>query len=63
MDKVKKVPAKNLQEVEDFIDLILEREKIKRSGVKKKRTLGLLRGRLKMHADFDKPVEDFNEYM
>lgn len=61
IEKVKKIPPAYQQEVEDFIDFILEK-KVPRSN-KPKRILGLLKGKLKMDSDFDAPLDDFKEYM
>jgi mRNA-degrading endonuclease RelE of RelBE toxin-antitoxin system len=62
IEKVKKLPAAYQKEVEDFVDFILEK-KINIEKVEKKRTLGLLKGKMKMSPDFDAPLEDFKDYM
>jgi hypothetical protein len=62
IEKVKKLPVAYQKEVEDFVDFILEK-KINIEKVEKKRTLGLLKGKMKMSADFDAPLEDFKDYM
>ncbi|TYR34395.1 DUF2281 domain-containing protein [Sphingobacterium phlebotomi] len=61
IEKVKKIPPAYQQEVEDFIDFILEKKVPK--SYKPKRKLGLLKGKLKMGSDFDEPLEDFKDYM
>lgn len=61
IEKVKKIPPAYQQEVEDFIDFILEK-KVSKSD-KPKRKLGLLKGKLKMDSNFDAPLDDFKDYM
>lgn len=61
IEKVKKIPPAYQQEVEDFIDFILEKKVAKEH--KTKRKLGLLKGKLIMDSDFDAPLEDFKDYM
>lgn len=62
IEKIKKLPLANQKEVENFVDSIFE-TKINISQMEKKRTLGLLKGKMKMSADFDAPIEDFKDYM
>lgn len=62
IEKVKKLPAAFQKEVEDFVDSIFEK-KINLSKIEKKRTLGLLKGKMKMSDDFDAPLEDFKDDM
>lgn len=59
LEKIKRIPPAYQQEVEDFIDFILEK-KMHSQG---KRKLGLLKGKMKMGADFDEPLDDFKDYM
>ncbi|MCL4641768.1 type II toxin-antitoxin system VapB family antitoxin [Olivibacter jilunii] len=61
IEKVKKIPPAYQQEVEDFIDFILEKKVAKEKKVKRK--LGLLKGKLSMDSDFDTPLDDFKDYM
>jgi hypothetical protein len=63
LEKIKLIPDAYQQEVEDFIDFILEK---KASAVSKRRSgrkLGLLKGKLIMSPDFDAPLDDFKDYM
>jgi mRNA-degrading endonuclease RelE of RelBE toxin-antitoxin system len=62
IEKVKKLPAAYQKEVEDFVDFILEK-KINPQKIEKQRTLGLLKGKMKMSPDFDAPLDDFKDYM
>lgn len=62
LEKIKMIPDSYYQEVEDFIDFILEK-KVSVSGKRQGRKLGLLKGKMTMSADFDEPLDDFKEYM
>lgn len=62
IEKIKKLPVTYQKEVENFVDSIFE-TKINISQIEKKRTLGLLKGKMKMSDDFDSPLEDFKDYM
>jgi len=62
IEKVKKIPPAYQQEVEDFIDFILEKRATK-NNLAGERKLGLLKGKLKMSPDFDEPLDDFKDYM
>ncbi|MCF0056938.1 DUF2281 domain-containing protein [Dyadobacter sp. CY356] len=62
IEKVKKLPPSDQKEVEDFVDSILQK-KINLPAIEKKRTLGLLKGKMKMSEDFDAPLDDFKDYM
>ncbi|HET8830107.1 MAG TPA: DUF2281 domain-containing protein [Pelobium sp.] len=62
-EKIKLIPKNYQQEVVDFIDFILEK-KVKKSKISShQRPLGLLKGKMKMSASFDEPLDDFNSYM
>ncbi|TCD12625.1 DUF2281 domain-containing protein [Pedobacter frigidisoli] len=62
-EKIKRIPAAYQQEVEDFIDFILQKKTTKELGENKKRKIGLLKGKMKMSADFDEPLNDFKDYI
>lgn len=62
LEKVKRIPPAYLQEVEDFIDFILEKKK-PLAHQQGKRKLGLLKGKMQMSADFDEPLDGFKDYM
>jgi hypothetical protein len=49
------------KEVSDFIDHLLSKHKSTTKNKKPK--FGSAKGRFKMSADFDDPLEDFKEYM
>jgi hypothetical protein len=64
IEKIKKLPPDYLQEVNDFIDFMLEKkinnqtEQKDRSGI-----FGAFRGKIKMLPGFDDPIEGMEEYM
>lgn len=62
LKKIKLIPIAYQQEVEDFIDFILQKKNID-SPDNNKRKIGLLKGKMKMSADFDEPLNDFKNYM
>lgn len=63
LEKVKKIPPAYLQEVEDFVDFILNRKRVTREEKVTPRKIGLLKGKLQMADDFDAPLDDFKDYM
>lgn len=63
LEKIKLIPTNYQQEVVDFIDFILEKKVKKTHNPLKKRPLGLLKGKMKMSASFDEPLDDFNNYI
>ncbi|MCX2495541.1 DUF2281 domain-containing protein [Pedobacter sp. PF22-3] len=63
LEKIKMIPVAYQQEVEDFIDFILQKKDLKRSEKKSNRKLGLLKGKMKMSDDFNSPLEDFKDYI
>ena len=50
------------QEVEDYINYLKFKE-IEPMATKPKRQAGLAKGMIKMSVDFDKPLDDFKDYM
>lgn len=56
LEKIKMIPDSYYQEVEDFVDFILEK-KVSVSTKSSGRKLGLLKGKLLMSADFDAPLD------
>ncbi|ARS41515.1 hypothetical protein CA265_18390 [Sphingobacteriaceae bacterium GW460-11-11-14-LB5] len=63
LEKIKMIPVAYQQEVEDFIDFILQKKVKKKDEEKTKRKLGLLKGKMKMSDDFNAPLDDFKDYM
>ncbi len=65
--KVNSLPEQLQREVLDFIDFLLSKKKHEKSQnfqIKKKSPrFGSAKGKYKMSADFDEPLEDFKEYM
>ncbi|MBC6108880.1 DUF2281 domain-containing protein [Pedobacter fastidiosus] len=58
-EKIKMIPTAYQQEVEDFIDFILQKKTKNDLEENKKRKIGLLKGKMKMSSDFDEPLNDF----
>lgn len=63
LEKIKMIPVAYQQEVEDFIDFILQKKVPQKNEQKSTRKLGLLKGKMKMHDDFNAPLDDFKDYM
>jgi hypothetical protein len=63
LEKIKMIPVAYQQEVEDFIDFILQKKVDKKDKEKTNRKLGLLKGKMKMTGDFNAPLDDFKDYM
>ncbi|MFC1223907.1 DUF2281 domain-containing protein [Pedobacter sp. BG31] len=63
LEKIKMIPVAYQQEVEDFIDFILQKKVSQKNAVKSNRKLGLLKGKMKMSDDFNTPLDDFKDYM
>ncbi|RLJ71953.1 type II toxin-antitoxin system VapB family antitoxin [Pedobacter alluvionis] len=61
LKKIKMIPVAYQQEVEDFIDFILQKKVNKKDEENSPRKLGLLKG--KMSDDFNAPLDDFKDYM
>ena len=61
LEKIKMIPVAYQQEVEDFIDFILQKKVNKKDEGTSPRKLGLLKG--KMSDNFNAPLDDFKEYM
>jgi len=63
LEKIKMIPVAYQQEVEDFIDFILQKKVNKKDEGNNPRKLGLLKGKMKMSDNFNAPLDDFKEYM
>lgn len=61
LSKIRFLPPELKEEVNDFIDFLLARQK---KGKKKKQPkFGAANGKIITSPDFDDPLEDFKEYM
>lgn len=56
--KLATLPEPMKKEVSDFVDFL----KTKSNTKNKTRKAGLAKGLIKMHDDFDEPLDDFKEY-
>lgn len=60
--KLSGLPANLKEEVEDFIDFLLNKKK-ENVIQSKKRVPGKAKGLIKMKDNFDDPIEGFNDYL
>ena len=58
--KLESLPPELKKEVNDFVDFLLSKSK---SAAKKAAKFGSAKGKIKMSADFDEPLDDFKDYM
>lgn len=58
--KVESSPPDLKKEVNDFVDFLLNKSK---PAIKKPAKFGSAKGKIRMSADFDEPLDDFKEYM
>jgi hypothetical protein len=64
IEKIRKLPPDYKEEVNNFIDFILEKKLNKQSGLKDRSGIfGAFRGKIKMLSGFDDPIEGMEEYM
>ncbi len=59
--KIESLPESLKKEANDFIEFLLTKKPPQEP--KKIRKAGFLKGQIEMSTDFDKPLEDFKEYM
>ena len=58
--KLESLPPDLKKEVNDFVDFLLSKSK---PVAKKPAKFGSAKGKIKMSADFDEPLDDFKDYM
>ena len=63
LEKIKLLPLDYQQEVNNFVDFILEKKINIPYPEHKNRESGQLKGKVWMSPDFDAPLEDFKDYM
>lgn len=59
--KINSLPNELKDEVNNFIDFLMSKKKIKKS--EKKPKFGCAKGKIFISEDFDEPLDDFKEYM
>ncbi len=59
--KIYRLPAGLRNEIMDFVDFLLTKNK--KSGNGKQSGFGCLKGKIKMAPEFDAPLDDFKAYM
>lgn len=63
-NKINSMPAKMKDEVLDFVEFLLEKNRQPKKGRKAKvPVFGSGKGFFEMQPDFDEPIEDFKDYM
>jgi Protein of unknown function (DUF2281) len=60
-EKIEKLPDHKIEEVNQFLDSILEQERMKNE--KRQPVFGSGKGMFIIPDDFDEPLEDLKEYM
>jgi hypothetical protein len=60
--KISRLPTNLQYEVNDFIEFLKFKSR-KNNGNKTKRVAGMAKGLIKMHNNFDDPIEGFKEYL
>lgn len=71
VQKLEVLPAELQQEVADFVDFLAQRHvattpnpaTTEQIAAARRAGFGSMRGKIKMSADFDEPLEDFKDYM
>ena len=58
--KLESLPPNLKKEVSDFVDFLLSKSK---TSTKKPAKFGSAKNKIKMSADFNEPLEDFEDYM
>jgi outer membrane protein OmpA-like peptidoglycan-associated protein len=59
--EINSLPKELRAEVADFVEFLKKKSKVK-SGLKA-REFGFAKDKIKLSADFDEPLDEFNEYM
>lgn len=59
--QIASLPADLKKEVADFVGFLLQKQTTRKKH--KTRKPGSLKGKIRMSADFDEPLEDFKDYM
>jgi hypothetical protein len=61
LTKVSQLPPNLMDEVEDFVDFLIDKHDIKNLQ-KRKLKFGMMKGTFVMSEDFEEPLEDFKDY-
>lgn len=59
--KIEKLPLEKRKEVEDFIQFLVHKIRVKKNNAESK--LGIFKDRISISDDFDEPIDDFKAYM
>ena len=63
ISELNQLPKNIRQEALDFIGYLVSKYKVANKKERKKPKFGSAKGKYKMSADFDAPLEDFKDYM
>jgi hypothetical protein len=61
LTKYEALPPEMQKEVSDFMDFLIEKSRKSNQNIIPK--FGCAKGKIKLAADFDAPLEDFKDYM
>ena len=61
--KLSDLPENLKKEADDFINYLKAKSEHSFSSEKRNRRAGLAKGLVKLHDDFDEPLDDFTDYM
>ncbi len=60
--KINLLPLLEKKEVGDFVDFLLFKSKNAKNKVQKERVFGFFKNKMKISANFDDPIDDFEKY-
>jgi hypothetical protein len=63
IQQIEALPEELRKEVNDFVEFLVTKSKKEKKLNKTIRQAGLAKGMIEMKPDFDKPLEDFKDYM
>jgi hypothetical protein len=63
IQQIEALPEDLRKEVNDFVEFLITKSKKQNNSKKAIRQAGLAKGMIEMKPDFDKPLEDFKDYM
>ncbi len=61
--RISRLPSQLKTEISDYMDFLVNKKLSKETRSKRHPKAGCMKGTFKMNSDFDKPLEDFKEYM
>jgi len=61
--QIESLPENLKNEVKNFVEFLLTKVHKNSGSPKNQRTPGVMKGKIILSSDFDKPLDDFKEYM